>query len=419
MHIRFMLTGIALALLCSCSGSSNGSPGPDTGGNGPVGGAANSGGIASTGGAPSNGGNATTGGNASTGGKSNAGGVPSTGGITSTGGIANTGGAPLTGGQSGTGGNASTGGTTSAGGATATGGKSNTGGVVATGGKSSTGGANSTGGSSGTSTSGCTRDMLQSAVDSYMTAIQAGSYSTLPSSVKYSENGATVALGSGLWATPLQVNLLPPLTLLDVDKCQTYSEVIVNNNHKYVFGARLTVTASSGQISAISVIVTDCDDWGFNADTYLQYSKAEQQAGGWAQVAPANQLTRQQLLDAGAAYFAYWSDPTVNVPWGYPCSRLEGGAETNPTGNPSITCSVGITTQQYAIPVNDQLVDVDYGMVVDFINLPGPDSHWFRVNANGVNDAGVNQPAIRYIHTLTDCYVNGTWQCPGSAPVCS
>jgi len=26
---------------------------------------------------------------------------------------------------------------------------------------------------------------------------------------------------------------------------------------------------------------------------------------------------------------------------------------------------------------------------------------------------------MRYVHTLTVCYVNGTWQCPGSAPTCN
>ena len=57
----------------------------------------------------------------------------------------------------------------------------------------------------------------------------------------------------------------------------------------------------------------------------------------------------------------------------------------------------------------DHLTDVDYGMVVVFVGLPGPDSHWFRL---------AKSTDMRYIHTLTICYVNGAWQCPGSAPVC-
>jgi hypothetical protein len=288
---------------------------------------------------------------------------------------------------------------------TSTGGTNNASGGQAAGGTSPGGRAN-TGGSGGGGQSGCTREVLQSAVDSYLAAMQAGNYATLSrtSSATYSENGASVAFGSGLWATPLTPDF--HRNLLDVDRCSTFSELIIaSGSHPYVLGARLTV--QGGQISAISVIATDCDDWGFNASSYLTNSRNEE--SGWGAVAPADQLTRQELHDAGAAYFAYWADKTVAVPWGYPCSRLEGGMETNPTGNASVTCDVGVPDQSFAPQANDYLVDVDHGMIVLFLNMPGPDSHWFRVNQTG----------IRYIHTLTVCYVNGTWQCPGSAPTCA
>jgi hypothetical protein len=49
-------------------------------------------------------------------------------------------------------------------------------------------------------------------------------------------------------------------------------------------------------------------------------------------------------------------------------------------------------------------------MVVDFLGLPGPDSHWFRFTKS---------TDMRYIHTLTVCYVNGAWQCPGTQPTCN
>jgi hypothetical protein len=248
--------------------------------------------------------------------------------------------------------------------------------------------------------------MLQNAVDSYLAAMQAGNYTTLSrtSSATYSENGASVAFGSGLWATPLTPDF--HRNLLDVDRCSTFSEVIIaSGSHPYVLGTRLTV--QNGQISAISVIATDCDDWGFNASGYLTNSRNEE--SGWGPVASADQLTRQELHDGSFAYFAYWADRTVQVPWGYPCSRLEGGMETNPSGNPNLTCDMGVPNQSFAPQPNDYLADVDYGMIVLFLNMPGPDSHWFRINQTG----------IRYIHTLTICYVNGAWQCPGSAPTCS
>jgi hypothetical protein len=48
--------------------------------------------------------------------------------------------------------------------------------------------------------------------------------------------------------------------------------------------------------------------------------------------------------------------------------------------------------------------------VVDFLGLPGPDSHWFRFTKT---------TDMWYVHTLTVCYVNGTWQCPGTQPTCN
>jgi hypothetical protein len=349
---------------------------------------------------------------AGTGGSGNASGNGSGGIVTSSGGTPS-GGSPGTGGTSA--GGTTTGGTASGGKATGgatTGGTpsgGNTTGGTSAGGSASggkaTGGATGTGGSGGQPA--CTRSVLQTAIDSYLSALAAGNYTTmsLASGAKYSENSASVSFGQGLWATPLTPDF--HRNLLDVDKCSTFSEVIIaSGSHPYVLGVRLTVQGT--QISAISVIATDCDDWGFNAQGYLTNSRNEE--SGWGSVATSDQLSRQELQAAGDAYFAYWADKTVQVPWGYPCSRLEGGMETNPTGNASVTCDVGVPSQSFAPKANDYLMDVDYGMIVLFLNMPGPDSHWFRVTKS---------TKIRYIHTLTVCYVNGTWQCPGSAPTCS
>jgi|GEM_PF-482758 len=429
MRNQALLASTLLTIATACSGTTtsvqSGSGGV-TGALGSGGGTASSGGTSSA--APgtertSGGGGVTGGGMSSTASGSDNGGNPAVagssamGGDVATGGAMNTGGQPSTGGASATGGSVSTGGKPATGGVAAGGGKSGGGGISVTGGVAATGGTRSTGGnsnpstggessasggSSSTSATGCTREMLQTAVDTYMAAIQEGDSSAV-ASASYKENGTTVALGSGLWATPLVIDLLPPLAALDVEKCEAYVEVIVNNNHEYVFGSRLTVTAATGRLSAISVIVTDCDDWGFNAATYLQYSKAEQQSAGWGDVAAADRLSRAELHDAGFAYFAYWNDTSVDVPWGTPCSRLEGGMYTGTNGS----CSVGIPTGTRVTP-NDYLVDVERNMVVLFLGLPGPDSHWFRVNKTG----------MRYIHTLTVCYLNGQWSCPGTQPTC-
>jgi hypothetical protein len=221
-------------------------------------------------------------------------------------------------------------------------------------------------------------------VNSYLAALEAGSYSALPlsASAKYIENDKTVALGQGLWSTALH-----PVfhrNLLDVDSCASFTEIIITDaSHPYVLGVRLKV--SGAQISEIYAVVTDQGDWQFNAANYLKYSQAED----WSLVPADQRLTRQQLHDAGYAYFAYWADKSVAVPWGMPCARLEGGAYTG--DGPNSSCNVGIPDQSVAPQPREYLVDVDYGQVVLFLNLGGTDSHLFRVLKSG----------IRYVHTLT------------------
>jgi hypothetical protein len=97
---------------------------------------------------------------------------------------------------------------------------------------------------------------------------------------------------------------------------------------------------SDGLISAISVIITDADDWGFDGDSYLNYSRQEVEGGGWDEVPPAERYGYDELIAAGEAYFAYWGDKTVTVPWASPalasraaCTRATARAPTAPSGS--------------------------------------------------------------------------------------
>jgi hypothetical protein len=397
MNARFMMAGIVVVTMIACNNSTKSG---GQGGTTSSGGTPRSGGISGAGGISSSGGSIATGGSPSSGGVTGKGGATGSGGTTSPDGGIPKGGVSGKGGTTSGGGNIDAGVTTAKGGATGKGG---------TNGK---GGANGSGGSTGATS--CTREMLQTAVEAYIAAMKAGDSSSLPltASATYTENDTKSQFGQGLWATPLTPD--QTMNLLDVEKCGSYTEVIIaSGGHPYVLGIRLTV--AGGQISAVKVLATDCDDWGFDAKNYLKYAKAElantAAGSGWGLVPADDRFTSEELIAAGDAYFAYWGDKTVEVPWGYPCSRLEGGMATNPDPNPrkDSTCSIGIPDQTFAPKPTDHLVDVDYGMVVVFVGLPGPDSHWFRFTKSTL---------MRYIHTLTICYVNGSWQCPGSAPVC-
>lgn len=238
---------------------------------------------------------------------------------------------------------------------------------------------------------GCTKAVLQTAIDNYIAAQEAGDSSKmlLSSQVKYIENMKEIKKADGLWNTPLPIAF--HRSFLDVDTCRTFTEVIVTESkHPYVLGTRLYV--EDDKIGEINSIVTDEGDWLFNADNYLKYSMAED----WRVLNPDERVNRQALIDAGDAYFDHFSDRTVRIPFGKPCARLEGGLYTAKDFNdPNASCDIGFPIDKLPMLDRSYVVDVDMGTVNIFLrfgNPPGaPDSHTFRL-VNG---------KLRYVHTLT------------------
>jgi hypothetical protein len=240
---------------------------------------------------------------------------------------------------------------------------------------------------------GCTRAVLQAAVDSYLAAQGAGNLSkmSLASQVKYFENMTEIKKDKGLWNTPLPIAF--HRSLLDADSCLTFTEVIVTEgDHPCVLGTRLKV--EDGKVSEIDSLVTKKGDWLFNAGDYLKYSKAED----WGVLNANERIDRQALIKAGNAYFDHFSDRNVEVPFGTPCARLEGGMYTTKDfDDPKASCNIGFPEGKDKLPITNRtyVVDVDMGTVNIFCrfgNPPGsPDSHTFRL-VNG---------KLRYVHTLT------------------
>ena len=237
----------------------------------------------------------------------------------------------------------------------------------------------------------CTRAGLQAAVDSYLAAQQAGNPSImlLASKVKFVENVIEVKKEQGLWNTPLPIAF--HRSILDVDSCRTFTEVIVTDKaNPHVIGTRLKM--ENGKISEIDSFVTGQGDWLFNADNYLKYSKAED----WRVLNASERVDRQALMAAGNAYFDHFSDKNVQIPFGTPCARLEGGMyTTRDFDDPKASCDIGFPVDKLPIVDRSYVVDVDMGTVNIFCrfgNPPGaPDSHTFRL-VNG---------KLRYVHTLT------------------
>ena len=237
----------------------------------------------------------------------------------------------------------------------------------------------------------CSRAVLQTAIDSYLSAQEAGDPSkmSLASRVKYTENWNEIKKEEGLWNTALPVAF--HRSFLDVDTCRSFTEVIVTENKPaYVFGTRLKV--ENGKIAEINSMITKEGDWLFNADNYLKYSTAED----WRILNPDERVNRQALIAAGDAYFDHFSDRTVEIPFGTPCARLEGGMYTaRDVDDPNASCDIGFPVDRLPMRDRSYVVDEDMGTVNIFLlfgNPPGaPDSHTFRL-VNG---------KLRYVHTLT------------------
>jgi hypothetical protein len=241
----------------------------------------------------------------------------------------------------------------------------------------------------------CTRADLQGAVDRYLDALKNGrpSLMALAPQAKYIENRKEMPFGEGVWKEAVAVDL--HRSLLDVDICESFTEIIsATGAHPYVIGTRLKVAGS--RISEVEALVTDSDDWFFNASNYLKYSSQEK----WDILPPEKRSDRAALIKAANAYFDVFKDFSTasNVPWGIPCARLEGGMYTNPNGDPNATCTGGPPLEGSVQIVNRRfIVDEDMGTVVGLVDFGGkdgwPDSHTFRLEGG----------KVRYVHTLTVC----------------
>jgi hypothetical protein len=237
----------------------------------------------------------------------------------------------------------------------------------------------------------CTRSMLKTAVDSYIAAQKTGDLSkmTLAPKVKFKENMSEVAKEKGMWNTPLPI--AHDGSIYDVGRCKTFTEIVVTEGgHPYVIGTRLTVKDS--KVSEIDSLVTDKDDWLFNAPDYLKYASADD----WNILPLDSRVGRQPLIDAGNQYFDFvFLDGGVRPPWGTPCARLEGGAYTNVKNEYKDTCQIDKPLGEMFIVDRTFVVDEEMGAVNVFCrfgNSTGmPDSHLFRL-VNG---------RYRWIHTLS------------------
>ena len=240
----------------------------------------------------------------------------------------------------------------------------------------------------------CTRGGLQNAVDLYIEAQSTGDISglPLPNGAGYWENEERMDINNGLINTPQDIDY--HFSLFDEDSCQSFTEVIITDEDKpYVLGTRMRV--NHDMIAEIEIIWTTTGYWLFDADAYLQYSSTED----WGPIPAEERDSRGTLVSAANAYLdAFLEGKIDQVPWGFPCVRVEGGAYTG-RGSPDDSCEVGVPAG-VNIANRRFVVDEVIGSVVVYCTFGAggpnggsgsPDTHLFRVE-NG---------KLRYVHTLT------------------
>jgi len=255
---------------------------------------------------------------------------------------------------------------------------------------------------------GCTRASLQKAVDKYIDALKQGKPSLMPLTpqAKYIERRKTIKFGEGIWQKPLVIDF--HRSILDTEICETYTEIIsATNNPQYVTGTRLKI--EDGKIAEVESLVSDKNDWLFNADDYLKYSSKE----NWDVLPPEKRTDRQTLIQVASDYFDIFQDYSAfsKVPWGTPCARIEGGRYMVPKDDPNPTnptCTYGVPKGGGVQMTNRRyIVDVDMGTVVGQVDFGGAkglwDEHTFRLE-NG---------KLRYVHVITLC-PNGCPKIPSS-----
>jgi hypothetical protein len=246
----------------------------------------------------------------------------------------------------------------------------------------------------------CSRETLQKLADTYVQAQTTGKATMLPlaANASYAENDQTMDIAKGVLGGALKVDFTR--SFHDTKQCATFTEVVAATDpHPYVIHTRMMAT-NDGKVSKMESVVTDAGDWVFGATEHLAVTRTEK----WDVIPMDKRDTREAIQAAADAYLNNWGDPTLPVPHGTPCSRLEGRTSTaarNPEGQ---ACTMGAFPQKLNVGNRRYIIDENFGAVVIFHNFPWidaglptdpgtPASQMFRV------EGGKN----RYIHEVTVC----------------
>jgi len=260
----------------------------------------------------------------------------------------------------------------------------------------------------------CSRKALQKLTDTYVKAQTAGNASKLPldKGASYAENDQPMDVAKGVLAGPLKIDFTR--SFYDTTQCATFTELVAaTDSHPYVIHTRMEATKNGKKVSKMESVVTDAGDWVFGAPEHLAVTRTEK----WDEIPKDKRDTRAAIQAAADAYLNNWGEPTLPVPHGTPCSRLEGRISTAAKDPAGQTCTMGAFPQKLNVSNRRYVIDETIGAVDIFHNFPWidaglpkdpgtPASQSFRV------EGGKN----RYIHEVTVCTTPGCGRARPPAP---
>jgi hypothetical protein len=156
------------------------------------------------------------------------------------------------------------------------------------------------------------------------------SFTISPSNFTLLQNGKSTTPSASTLSTPLRNDL--EITLIDQTNCAIYTELIIADpNNPHVIGAQIHFgfrdsEAVGLEVNRIDILKASASlgTWSFNASATLGYAKGE----NWEAIPQADRTPREALLGAADSFLRWLAEEGKNteaVPFGTPCSRLEGG----------------------------------------------------------------------------------------------
>jgi len=244
----------------------------------------------------------------------------------------------------------------------------------------------------------CNSTTLKAGADAYVASQTSGQLLTLQSFLSgnwtYQENNKQIDVKTGVISKALKID--HRRTNIDTLACATYTELIITDSaNTYVIGTQLR-HGSDMMVTLIDSIASTTNSWMFDAKKTLQHVLEEK----WDPIPIEKRDSRATIQAAGDAYLSMWNNATASdaVPWGTPCTRLEGSAYTG-KGKPDDSCKPGIPSNHSQAPNTHRryVIDESMGSVSIFCvwehMMMAADSHEFRLEGG----------KLRYVHTMTVC----------------